>query len=39
MSEDKCAFEFGIRSGGGMVEFELTPEQYSKLKLEREEPM
>ena len=39
MSEDRCAFEFGIRSGGGMVEFELTPEQYSKLKLEREEPM
>ena len=27
MSEDKCAFEFGVRSKGGMVEFELTPEQ------------
>lgn len=39
MSEDRQAFEYGLSSGAGMVELELTPEQFAKLKLEREEPM
>ena len=39
MTEDQQAFEFGLTSGSGRVELELTPEQYAKLKEQPEGPM
>jgi hypothetical protein len=34
MSEDRLAFEYGLRSGAGRAELEQTPEQYAKLQRE-----
>lgn len=39
MSEDRSAFEFGIQMGRGVVELELSPEQYARLKERPETPM
>lgn len=36
---DREMFEFGLQVGRGMVELELTPEQYAKLKEEPESGM
>lgn len=36
---DREQFEFCLQTGRGMVELELTPEQFERLKEPQEEPM
>lgn len=39
MQEDFAAFEFGLSTGRGMVELEVTPAQFAVLKEQKDEPM